>query len=97
MAPQVMAAAAAGGGAAGGESLVVLVDRTGARSRPRQLRFATRARAANNGLRLRLEAASFDVLVDLAREPAAAARRERRRGDRSTRPRHPASSTPASR
>jgi general secretion pathway protein M len=60
--PQVMAAAAAGGGAASGESLVVLVDRTG---REAGLGNAIRDQSPSgeNGLRLRLEAASFDVLV----------------------------------
>lgn len=59
--PQVMAAAAAGG-AATGESLVVLVDRTG---REAGLGNAIRDQSPSgeNGLRLRLEAASFDVLV----------------------------------
>mgnify|MGYP003557037386 CR=1 FL=1 len=60
--PQVMAAAAAGGGAASDESLVVLVDRTG---REAGLGNAIRDQSPSgeNGLRLRLEAASFDVLV----------------------------------
>jgi len=60
--PQVMAAAAAGGGAASGESLVVLVDRTG---REAGLGNAIRDQSPSgeHGLRLRLEAASFDVLV----------------------------------
>lgn len=60
--PQVMAATAAGGGAASGESLVVLVDRTG---REAGLGNAIRDQSPSgeNGLRLRLEAASFDVLV----------------------------------
>jgi general secretion pathway protein M len=60
--PQVMAAAAASGGAASGESLVVLVDRTG---REAGLGNAIRDQSPSgeNGLRLRLEAASFDVLV----------------------------------
>lgn len=63
VAPQVMAAAAAGGGAASSaESLVVLVDRTG---RQAGLGSAIRDQSPSgeHGLRLRLEAASFDVLV----------------------------------
>ena len=62
-APRVMAAGAAGGGpAAGGESLVVLVDRTG---REAGLGSAIRDQSPSgeHGLRLRLESASFDVLV----------------------------------
>jgi len=63
VAPQVMAAAAAGGGTAGSdESLVVLVDRTG---RQAGLGSAIRDQSPSgeHGLRLRLEAAPFDVLV----------------------------------
>lgn len=62
VAPQVIAAAAAGGVAAGGESLVVLVDRTG---REAGLGSAIRDQSPSgeHGLRLRLEAASFDVLI----------------------------------
>lgn len=62
VAPQVMAAAASGAGAAPGESLVVLVDRTG---REAGLGGAIRDQSPSgeHGLRLRLEAASFDVLV----------------------------------
>jgi general secretion pathway protein M len=63
VAPQVMAATAAGGGAAGSEeSLVVLVDRTG---REAGLGSAIRDQSPSGdlGLRLRLESASFDVLV----------------------------------
>ena len=62
VAPQVIAAAAAGGGAAGSESLVVLVDRTG---REAGLGSAIRDQSPSgeHGLRLRLEAASFDVLI----------------------------------
>jgi general secretion pathway protein M len=64
VAPQVMAAtAAAGGGAAGSEeSLVVLVDRSG---REAGLGSAIRDQSPSGdlGLRLRLESASFDVLV----------------------------------
>ena len=58
----MIAAAAAGGGAAGGESLVVLVDRTG---REAGLGSAIRDQSPSgeHGLRLRLEAAPFDVLV----------------------------------
>ena len=62
VAPQVIAAAASGGGAAGSESLVVLVDRTG-----REAGLGTAIRdqspSGEHGLRLRLEAASFDVLI----------------------------------
>ena len=63
VAPQVAAAAAAGAAAGGGgESLVVLVDRTG---REAGLGSALRDQSpsGDQGLRLRLEAASFDVLV----------------------------------
>jgi type II secretory pathway component PulM len=62
VAPQVIAAAATGGGAAGSESLVVLVDRTG---RDAGLGTAIRDQSPSgeHGLRLRLEAASFDVLI----------------------------------
>lgn len=62
VAPQAMAAAATAGGAAGSESLVVLVDRTG-----RQAGLGTALRdqspSGEHGLRLRLEAAPFDVLM----------------------------------
>ena len=62
VAPQVAAAAAAGASAGSGESLVVLVDRTG---REAGLGGALRDQSpsGDQGLRLRLEAASFDVLV----------------------------------
>jgi general secretion pathway protein M len=62
VAPQVTAAAAAGGAAGSGESLVVLVDRTG---REAGLGSALRDQSpsGDQGLRLRLEAAPFDVLV----------------------------------
>jgi general secretion pathway protein M len=62
VAPQVSAAAASGAAASGGESLVVLVDRTG---REAGLGGALRDQSPNGeqGLRLRLEAAPFDVLV----------------------------------
>lgn len=63
VAPQVIAAAASGGVTAdGNESLVVLVDRTG---RQAGLGSAIRDQSPSgeHGLRLRLEAASFDVLV----------------------------------
>jgi general secretion pathway protein M len=60
-APQVMAASAAGG-SGGGESLVVLVDRT---AREAGLGGSVRDQSPNgdNGLRLRLEGAPFDVLI----------------------------------
>ena len=63
VAPQVAAAAAGGGVAAGSEeSLVVLVDRTG---REAGIGSAIRDQSPSGdlGLRLRLESASFDVLV----------------------------------
>lgn len=62
VAPQVAAISAAGGAAGGSESLVVLVDRTG---REAGLGNAIRDQspAGENGLQLRLEGASFDVLV----------------------------------
>jgi len=62
VAPQVMAASAAGAAGAGNESLVVLVDRTG---REAGLGSSIRDQSPDGerGLRLRLEAASFDVLV----------------------------------
>ena len=62
VAPQVTAAAAASGAAGSGESLVVLVDRTG---REAGLGGALRDQSpsGDQGLRLRLEAAPFDVLV----------------------------------
>lgn len=62
VAPQAMAAAASGGAAASNESLVVLVDRTG---RQAGLGSALRDQSPSgeHGLRLRLEAASFDMLV----------------------------------
>jgi general secretion pathway protein M len=62
VAPQVAAAAAAGGGLGSSESLVVLVDRTG---REAGLGSAIRDQspAGDSGLQLRLEGASFDVLV----------------------------------
>jgi general secretion pathway protein M len=63
VAPQVAAAAAVGGAAAGSEeSLVVLVDRTG---REAGIGSAIRDQSPSGdlGLRLRLESASFDVLV----------------------------------
>jgi type II secretory pathway component PulM len=62
VAPQVMAAAAAGGGAGDGESLVVLVDRTG-REAGLGGTIRDQSPSGQNGLRLRLEAASFDVLI----------------------------------
>jgi general secretion pathway protein M len=62
VAPQIMSAAAAGGGAGGNESLVVLVDRTG---REAGLGNAIRDQSpsGDKGLQLRLEGASFDVLI----------------------------------
>lgn len=64
VAPQAAAAAAAGGSTTAGseESLVVLVDRTG---REAGLGTAIRDQSPSGdlGLRLRLESASFDVLV----------------------------------
>ena len=62
VAPQVAAAAAAGATAGSGDSLVVLVDRTGCEA---GLGAALRDQSpsGDQGLRLRLEAASFDVLV----------------------------------
>jgi general secretion pathway protein M len=62
VAPQIQAAAAAGGGARANESLVVLIDRTG---REAGLGSALRDQSPSgeHGLRLRLEAAPFDVLV----------------------------------
>jgi general secretion pathway protein M len=62
VAPQVMAAAATGGGAASGESLVVLVDRTG-REAGLGNTIRDQSPSGEHGLRLRLESASFDVLV----------------------------------
>lgn len=61
VAPRVVAGAAAGG-APGQQSLVVLVDRTG---REAGLGNAIRDQSPSgeHGLRLRLESASFDVLV----------------------------------
>lgn len=65
VAPEVAAAAAAGGATDGptGESLVVLVDRT---AREAGLGAALRDQSPNGeaGLRLRLEAAAFDSLVE---------------------------------
>lgn len=62
VAPQVAAANASGDATAGGESLVVLVDRTG---REAGLGGAIRDQSPSgeHALRLRLEAAQFDVLV----------------------------------
>jgi general secretion pathway protein M len=62
VAPQVMAAAGPGGAVGSEESLVVLVDRTG---RQAGLGSAIRDQSPSgeHGLRLRLEAAPFDVLI----------------------------------
>lgn len=62
VAPQVMAAGASAGATTNGESLVVLIDRTG---REAGLGAAVRDQSPSgeNGLRLRLEGASFDVLL----------------------------------
>ena len=62
VAPRIAAVGATGAATAGGESLVVLVDRTG---REAGLGAALRDQSPSgeHGLRLRLEAASFDVLV----------------------------------
>ena len=62
VAPQVMAAAAAGGGVASDESLVVLVDRT-ARESGIGSSIRDQTPAGQNGLQLRLEGASFDLLM----------------------------------
>jgi len=61
VAPQVMAAAATGGSGSG-ESLVVLVDRT---AREAGLGASVRDQSpdGDNGLRLRLEGAPFDVMI----------------------------------
>jgi general secretion pathway protein M len=61
VAPQVMAAGATSGSGSG-ESLVVLVDRT---AREAGLGAAVRDQSPNgdNGLRLRLEGAQFDVMI----------------------------------
>lgn len=61
VAPQVMAAAAAGT-AGNNESLVVLVDRT-AREAGIGSAIRDQSPAGDTGLQLRLEGASFDVLV----------------------------------
>jgi general secretion pathway protein M len=64
VAPQVAATAGMGAasGAGGGESLVVLVDRT-AREAGLGNSLRDQSPDGNRGLRLRLETASFDVLV----------------------------------
>ncbi len=61
-APQVIAATAARSGADSGESLVVLVDRT-ARESGIGAAIRDQSPAGETGLQLRLEGASFDVLV----------------------------------
>jgi general secretion pathway protein M len=61
-APQAMAAAGVAQGAGGGDSLVVLVDRT-AREAGLSTSLRDQSPDGNDGLRLRIEGASFDVLV----------------------------------
>ena len=61
-APQAMAAAGAAQAAGGGDSLVVLVDRT-AREAGLGNSLRDQSPDGNNGLRLRIEGASFDTLV----------------------------------
>ncbi len=65
VAPAVAAAAATGGGAASatGESLVVLVDRT-AREAGLGAALRDQSPSGETGLRLRLEAAAFDTLIE---------------------------------
>jgi general secretion pathway protein M len=61
-APQAMAAAGAAQAGGGGDSLVVLVDRT-AREAGLGASLRDQSPDGNNGLRLRIEGASFDTLV----------------------------------
>jgi general secretion pathway protein M len=61
-APQIMAAAGTAQSRQGGESLVVVVDRT-AREAGLGAALRDQSPTGENGLRLRLEAASFDALV----------------------------------
>ena len=61
-APQAMAAAGAAQAGGGGDSLVVLVDRT-AREAGLGNSLRDQSPDGNNGLRLRIEAASFDRLI----------------------------------
>ena len=61
-APQAMAAAGAAQAGGGGDSLVVLVDRT-AREAGLGNSLRDQSPDGNNGLRLRIEAASFDTLI----------------------------------
>ncbi len=62
MAPQVKAAAAMGGVVTNNQSLVVLVDRTG-REAGLGNSIRDQSPSGEHGLRLRLEAASFDTLI----------------------------------
>ena len=61
-APQAMAAAGAAQAAGGGDSLAVLADRT-AREAGLGNSLRDQSPDGNNGLRLRIEAASFDALI----------------------------------
>jgi type II secretory pathway component PulM len=61
-APQIMSAAGTVQSRQGGESLVVIVDRT-AREAGLGTALRDQSPTGENGLRLRLEAASFDTLV----------------------------------
>jgi general secretion pathway protein M len=61
-APQAMAAAGVAQAGGGGDSLVVLVDRT-AREAGLGTSLRDQSPDGNNGLRLRIEGASFDTLI----------------------------------